>query len=65
MADADRCSADDAYGRHHERHRQDWARGAAWCRDYMCWLGIMTEKDACNYVDWNVMAILVGVWIIG
>ncbi len=30
----------------------------------MCWLGIMTEKDAFNYVDWNVMAILVGVWII-
>ena len=30
----------------------------------MCWLGIMTETDAFNYVDWNVMAILVGVWII-
>ncbi len=30
----------------------------------MCWLGIMTERDAFNYVDWNVMAILVGVWII-
>ena len=30
----------------------------------MCWLGIMTEKDAFNYVDWNVMAILVGIWII-
>ncbi len=30
----------------------------------MVWLGIMTETDAFNYVDWNVMAILVGVWII-
>ncbi|MFN0305652.1 MAG: SLC13 family permease [Burkholderiales bacterium] len=30
----------------------------------MCWLGVMTEKDAFNYVDWNVMAILVGIWII-
>src|SRR5688500_18428835 len=30
----------------------------------MCWLGIMTETDAFNYVDWNVMAILVGIWII-
>ena len=30
----------------------------------MCWLGIMTEADAFNYVDWNVMAILVGIWII-
>ncbi len=30
----------------------------------MCWLGIMTETDAFKYVDWNVMAILVGVWII-
>ena len=24
----------------------------------------MTETDAFNYVDWNVMAILVGIWII-
>ena len=30
----------------------------------MCWLGVMTETDAFNYVDWNVMAILVGIWII-
>jgi len=30
----------------------------------MCWAGIMTETDAFNYVDWNVMAILVGIWII-
>ncbi|MGQ0750472.1 MAG: SLC13 family permease [Betaproteobacteria bacterium] len=30
----------------------------------MCWLGIMSETDAFNYVDWNVMAILVGIWII-
>jgi Na+/H+ antiporter NhaD/arsenite permease-like protein len=30
----------------------------------MVWLGIMTEADAFKYVDWNVMAILVGIWII-
>src|ERR671918_924244 len=30
----------------------------------MIWLGIMTETEAFNYVDWNVMAILVGIWII-
>ena len=30
----------------------------------MCWLGIMTESDAFKSVDWNVMAILVGIWII-
>ena len=30
----------------------------------MCWIGIMTETDAFKYVDWNVMAILVGIWII-
>ncbi|MFA6314023.1 MAG: SLC13 family permease [Sterolibacterium sp.] len=30
----------------------------------MCWLGIMSETDAFKYVDWNVMAILVGIWII-
>lgn len=30
----------------------------------MCWLGIMTATDAFKYVDWNVMAILVGIWII-
>ncbi|MCX7891116.1 MAG: SLC13 family permease [Burkholderiales bacterium] len=27
-------------------------------------LGVMTETDAFGYVDWNVMAILVGIWII-
>lgn len=30
----------------------------------MCWVGIMTETDAFKYVDWNVMAILIGIWII-
>ena len=30
----------------------------------MCWIGIMTEAEAFKYVDWNVMAILVGIWII-
>jgi Na+/H+ antiporter NhaD/arsenite permease-like protein len=30
----------------------------------MCWIGVMTESEAFNYVDWNVMAILVGIWII-
>ncbi|MGE0557988.1 MAG: SLC13 family permease [Burkholderiales bacterium] len=30
----------------------------------MCWLGIMTETEAFKFVDWNVMAILVGIWII-
>jgi Na+/H+ antiporter NhaD/arsenite permease-like protein len=30
----------------------------------MIWLGVMTETDAFGYVDWNVMAILVGVWLI-
>ena len=30
----------------------------------MCWIGVMTETEAFFYVDWNVMAILVGVWII-
>ena len=30
----------------------------------MCWLGIMTETDAFKDVDWNVMAILLGIWII-
>jgi len=30
----------------------------------MCWLGIMTETEAFNFVDWNVMAILIGIWII-
>lgn len=30
----------------------------------MVWLGVMSEADAFGYVDWNVMAILLGVWII-
>jgi Na+/H+ antiporter NhaD/arsenite permease-like protein len=30
----------------------------------MIWLGVMTEVDAFGYVDWNVMAILVSVWLI-
>jgi len=30
----------------------------------MAWIGIMTEAEAFGYVDWNVMAILVGIWII-
>jgi len=30
----------------------------------MVWLGIMTEVDAFGFVDWNVMAILLSVWII-
>jgi Na+/H+ antiporter NhaD and related arsenite permeases len=30
----------------------------------MCWIGIMTEVDAFKLVDWNVMAILIGIWII-
>ena len=30
----------------------------------MCWIGIMTETDAFKLVDWNVMAILIGIWII-
>jgi Na+/H+ antiporter NhaD/arsenite permease-like protein len=30
----------------------------------MVWLGTMTEADAFNAVDWNVMAILVSIWII-
>jgi Na+/H+ antiporter NhaD/arsenite permease-like protein len=30
----------------------------------MIWLGVMTEVDAFGLVDWNVMAILVSVWII-
>jgi Na+/H+ antiporter NhaD/arsenite permease-like protein len=27
----------------------------------MVWVGVMTETEAFNYVDWNVMAILVGI----
>ena len=30
----------------------------------MVWIGIMTDVDAFGLVDWNVMAILVSVWII-
>lgn len=30
----------------------------------MILLGVMTETDAFGYVDWNVMAILVGIWLI-
>jgi Na+/H+ antiporter NhaD/arsenite permease-like protein len=30
----------------------------------MVWVGVMTEVDAFNYVDWNVMAILVAIWLI-
>src|SRR3989304_10225766 len=30
----------------------------------MVWMGIMTETDAAQLVDWNVMAILVGIWVI-
>ncbi len=30
----------------------------------MVWLGVMNETDAFNYVDWNVMAILVSIWLI-
>jgi Na+/H+ antiporter NhaD/arsenite permease-like protein len=30
----------------------------------MIWIGVMTEVDAFNFVDWNVMAILVSIWLI-
>ena len=30
----------------------------------MCWASVMTETEAFKYVDWNVMAILIGIWII-
>ncbi|MGE0874129.1 MAG: SLC13 family permease [Burkholderiales bacterium] len=30
----------------------------------MIWLGVMNEEDAFGYVDWNVMAILVSIWLI-
>lgn len=30
----------------------------------MIWLGVMSETEAFNYVDWNVMAILVSIWLI-
>jgi Na+/H+ antiporter NhaD/arsenite permease-like protein len=30
----------------------------------MIWFGVMTDEDAFKYVDWNVMAILVAIWLI-
>jgi Na+/H+ antiporter NhaD/arsenite permease-like protein len=30
----------------------------------MIWIGVMTDVDAFGLVDWNVMAILISVWII-
>jgi len=30
----------------------------------MVWAGFMTEVEAFQFVDWNVMAILVGIWLI-
>lgn len=30
----------------------------------MVWMGTMTEVEAAQFVDWNVMAILLGIWII-
>jgi len=30
----------------------------------MVWIGVMSEVDAFRYVDWNVMAILVSIWLI-
>jgi Na+/H+ antiporter NhaD/arsenite permease-like protein len=30
----------------------------------MVWFGVMTEVDAFQLVDWNVMAILVSIWVI-
>ena len=30
----------------------------------MVWIGVMSEVDAFQYVDWNVMAILVSIWMI-
>jgi Na+/H+ antiporter NhaD/arsenite permease-like protein len=30
----------------------------------MVWAGVMTETEAFLYVDWNVMAILVSIWIL-
>ncbi len=30
----------------------------------MIWFGVMSEEDAFKYVDWNVMAILVSIWLI-
>jgi Na+/H+ antiporter NhaD/arsenite permease-like protein len=30
----------------------------------MIWAGVMSETDAFGYVDWNVMSILVSIWLI-
>ncbi len=30
----------------------------------MIWAGVMTDEEAFRYVDWNVMAILVSIWLI-
>ncbi len=30
----------------------------------MIWTGVMTEVEAFQYVDWNVMAILISIWVI-
>jgi len=30
----------------------------------MIWLGVLSEEDAFGYVDWNVMSILVSIWLI-
>jgi Na+/H+ antiporter NhaD/arsenite permease-like protein len=30
----------------------------------MVWMGTMTEVEAAQLVDWNVMAILIGIWIV-
>ena len=30
----------------------------------MVWMGTMTEVEAAALVDWNVMAILIGIWVI-
>jgi Na+/H+ antiporter NhaD/arsenite permease-like protein len=30
----------------------------------MIWAGVMSDEDAFKYVDWNVMAILVAIWMI-
>ena len=30
----------------------------------MIWIGVMSEVNAFQYVDWNVMAILVSIWVI-
>src|SRR5260370_20230231 len=30
----------------------------------MVWVGVMTDVEAFQLVDWNVMAILIGIWMI-